>query len=181
MDPIVIGGLAGAVGSVVTALTTQVFAHRTKARELEHAERVSLEQARSDEEKLRDEQRRSGYVALNSEAREFLAALTDLLKAVESDEPRDEERAVLDRARASYRHCYAEAQLALNDEILEVASGVNRSLLDLFGLIKRIDKGRARPGETCESTERKRQEVWVHIGRLRSVMRRDLGISTSQR
>ncbi|MFY7067366.1 hypothetical protein ACOQFV_16045 [Nocardiopsis changdeensis] len=181
MDPIVIGGLAGAVGSVVTALTTQVFAHRTKARELEHAERVSLQQARSDEEKLRDEQRRSGYVALNSEAREFLAALTDLLKAVESDDPRDEERAALDRARASYRHCYAEAQLALNDEILEVASGVNRSLLDLFGLIKRIDKGRGRPGETCESAEAKRQEVWGRIGRLRSVMRSDLGISTSQR
>ncbi|QVJ00790.1 hypothetical protein KGD82_20210 [Nocardiopsis eucommiae] len=177
MDPIVIGGLAGAVGSVVTALTTQVFAHRTKARELEHTERVRLEQERSEDEKMRAEQRRSGYVALNSQAREFLAALTDLLKAVEAQEPRDEEKSTLDRVRSSYRHCYADAQLALSDEILEIASGVNKNLTGLFGLVRRLDIGRPRPGETYEAAERKRQEVWIWLAKLRAAMRADLGVS----
>lgn len=179
VDPIVIGGLAGAIGSVVTALTTQAFAHRTKARELEHAERVGLDRARSEEEKLRAEQRRAGYVALNSQAREFLAALTDLLRVVEEDDPRQEERAALDRARASYRHCYAEAQLALNDEILDAASEVNQSLTTLFGLVKRLDHGKPRSGESSETAERRRREVWGRIGKMRGAMRRDLGVTAS--
>ncbi|OLT24934.1 hypothetical protein BJF83_23500 [Nocardiopsis sp. CNR-923] len=176
MDPIVIGGLAGAIGSVVTAFTTQLFAHRIKAQELKHADRVRLEQQRSEESKLLDEQRRSTYVALNSAAREFHAALTDLLHAVQLDEPRDGEREALEQARSAYRLCYAEAQLSVNDEILEAASQVNRTLTSLFGVVKRLDNGNPRAGDNFDSAEGERQRVWGRIEQLRLLMRSDLGV-----
>jgi hypothetical protein len=176
MDPILIGGLAGAVGSVVTAFTTQLFAHRIKAQELGHADRVRLEQQRYDDDRARMEQRRAGHIALNSAAREFLAALTDLLQAVELDEPRDEERDALERVRAAYRLCYAEAQLSVNDDVLSAASGVNQSLTSLFGLVKRLDNGNLRSGETAEQAASMRKDAWRRLQELRLLMRADLGV-----
>ncbi|MFI6576629.1 hypothetical protein ACIBFB_12575 [Nocardiopsis sp. NPDC050513] len=176
MDPIVIGGLAGAVGSVVTALTTQPFAHRIKAQALRHADHTRLEQQRSEETRAQEEQRRSGYVALNSAAREFLTALTDLLHTVELDEPRDSEREALERTRAAHRLCYAEAQLWVNEDILDAVSEANQSLMGLFGHVKRLDSGNPRAGETLESAEAERQEAWARLVELRLLMRADLGV-----
>ncbi|MFY7064667.1 hypothetical protein ACOQFV_02270 [Nocardiopsis changdeensis] len=176
MDPILIGGLAGAVGSVVTAFTTQLFAHRTKAQELRHAEQVRERQQSSEDSRAEMARRRTGYIALNSAAREYLTALTDLLRALELDEPRDEERGSIERVRAAYRLSYAEAQLSVNDDILGAASKVNRSLSSLFGLVKRLDHGNPRDGETAKLAETRRQDTWVRLQELRLLMRVDLGV-----
>ncbi len=177
VDPIVIGGLAGAIGSVVTAFTTQFFTGRTKAHELRHAELVRERQRRSEESLARQKQLRQGYIALNSTAREFITALTDLLRAAEADEARRDERNALEQARSSFRLCYAEAQLSVNDEVLAEAGRVNRSLMNLFGVTKRLDKGVHRAGESFAIAEAKRQQTWVQLRNLRSVMRADLGVS----
>lgn len=177
MDPIVIGGVAGAIGSVVTAFTTQFFMSRTKAQELRHADLVREWQLRSEESLAQQKQLRQGYIALNSTAREFIAALTDLLRAAEADEARDDERNALEQARSSFRLCYAEAQLSVNDEALAAAGRVNRTLMNLFGVVKRLDKGASRSGESFASAEAKRQQAWTQLRNLRSLMRADLGVA----
>ncbi|MFE1102490.1 hypothetical protein ACFW4K_18385 [Nocardiopsis alba] len=179
MDPIVIGGVAGAIGSVVTALTTQFFMSRTKALELRHADLVDARQRRAEESLARQSQVRRSYVDLNSSARELLATLTDLLRAVEADEVRDDERNALEQARYDYRICYAEAQLSASDEVLTAASSVDKALTNLFGVVKRFDKGISRDGESFRGAEKKRQEIWGRLSTLRSLMREDLGVSGS--
>ncbi|MFC3996283.1 hypothetical protein ACFOVU_10180 [Nocardiopsis sediminis] len=171
------GGAAGAIIGLVTTFMTQFFAGRHQTREFDRADRVRREERQVEEERARDEQKRADYIALNTASRDFLTALTDLLHAVERTESRQEEREALERARGVHRSRYAEAQLRVPDAVLETASSVNRRLMSLFGMVKRLDNGRAHDGDTFETAQPRIQEIWGLLSKLRREMRIDLGVT----
>ncbi|TNM32162.1 hypothetical protein [Streptomyces sedi] len=170
--------IVGVLGTLLSALLTQRAAARATRVELAHAER---ERAREREERERAdarELRRASYVALNQLARAHHRALGTWYEArspgartgVEAEERAPREAA--EKARDELNAAYAEAQLAVSDEVL---TAVSRLVLPLFRIQEALEK-RSSPGEGEDIAEL----MGLASRRLyeaRQVMRRDLGIS----
>lgn len=164
--------VVGVIGTLVSALLTQRAAASSRHRELVHVERLRVR--RSDNEALR-----AGYVALNMAARQYLAALTDQVHALRRAADTDAVRRRLAEARDLHRDVHAEAQMRVPDAILDVASEVNHALNAVYGILKRLDGGTPRPGDSLDAAQAGIDELWERLRVLRRDMRVDLGVSRS--
>jgi len=63
------------------------------------------------------------------------------------------------------------------DGVMAKASTVNRGFGDLYGVLKRLDRGIAEPGESLETAREHMKALWDALWRMRHVMRVDLGIT----
>lgn len=170
--------VVGVVGTLLSALLTQRASDRTKRLELEHADRRRLEDLASQRDQVGVEQRRTAYVALNKAARQHLTALTDHLHVLLRDEDRQESRGQLDEARATHRDCYAEAQLIVPDPVLAVAGSVSKGLSTTYGMIKRLDNGTPRAGDSLEAVQVEIDALWTLLRHMRHQMRTNLGVTS---
>ncbi|MEU6289330.1 hypothetical protein [Streptomyces sp. NPDC046988] len=174
-----IAAVVGVCGTLCATWLTQ----RSARRSLE-AERRSTERLREREERARGEERiqelrRVGYIALNQAARRYFAALTnDLHRLPESESAEHLEE--LDRVRAEYRACYAEAQMVVPDAILTVASAVNRELNQAYGILKRLHGGTPRQQDGPRQVRAHLDAAREILGDLRREMRHDLGITSAR-
>ncbi|KAB8163456.1 hypothetical protein FH609_022010 [Streptomyces sp. 3MP-14] len=189
--------VVGVLGTLLSGLLVQRGALRAKRVELEHAERERAERERAEERAEREraaerEARRASYVALNQRSRMYSRALVDWRNALHAahQDGRDgaggdgdgangdgagevnELRRAAERARDELNVAYAEAQLAISDEVLAAAG----RLVHLLFRVHRVlaDEEPCREGETLELLFRRSSE---RIYEVRQVMRRDLGIS----
>ncbi|MFI8962617.1 hypothetical protein ACIGO8_10905 [Streptomyces sp. NPDC053493] len=162
----------GVAGTLLSAVLTQRAADRGRRRELDRADRRRA--ARDDEAA-----RRSTYVALNMSARHYLAALTDLVHAIRRADGSEGVRRRLEEARDLHRDVHAEAQMRVPDGILDRAGEVNRALNGLYGMVRRLDEGTPRTGDTPDTAQRRIDELWAELRLLRGEMRDELGVSGS--
>ncbi|MFF3264885.1 hypothetical protein ACFYWO_37710 [Streptomyces sp. NPDC002932] len=164
--------VVGVVGTLMSALLTQRAADRSRQREL----------ARAGEMRDRLAQAQglwSCYVALNTSGRHYLAALTDQLRALGREAELPSVRQRLTTARDQHREVYAEAQMRLSDRVLDHAGAVSHGLGAVYGMVRRLDDGLPRPGDSTEAAHEGIEALWVRLREMRREMRADLGVSRS--
>ncbi|WP_330307944.1 MULTISPECIES: hypothetical protein [unclassified Streptomyces] len=162
--------VVGVVGTLLSALLTQRAADRSRQRERERAER--LRERRSEAQELR-----SCYVALNTSARQYLAALTDHVHALGRDEELRSVRQRLAEARDQHRDVYAEAQMRVPERVLELAGGLSHDLGAVFGMVRRLDDGVPRAGDSPVVAKENLDALWGRLREIRREMRAELGAS----
>ncbi|MET8179775.1 hypothetical protein [Streptomyces sp. NPDC005336] len=172
-----VGGVAapvvavvGVVGTLLSALLTQRAADRGRRREQERAEEA-LERSRHAQEL------RSCYVALNTAARQYLAALTDQLHALGRDEDLRAVRQRSTEARDQYREVYAEAQLQVPERVLELAGQLSHDLGAVYGMVRRLDDGVSQAEDSPSAVREGIELLWARLRRMRAEMRAELGVS----
>ncbi|MEU2236785.1 hypothetical protein [Streptomyces vietnamensis] len=165
---IAVAGVAGTLGG---SLLTQRASERAKRREIElvrEHEEVSENLAL----------RRTSYVELNRDARQFTTALSQFLHVMQERRVEEADRAELDEAKRTHRDTYSQAQLIVPDDVLACASAVNKALNRVYGQVKRLDREEPKPGETIATAFGAQAEVWELLKNLRTLMRRDLGVAS---
>ncbi|MBO8202232.1 hypothetical protein JW613_28665 [Streptomyces smyrnaeus] len=161
-----ITAVVGVLGTLFAPVLTQRITARQRVEERAEADRLR-----------RLEERRAAYTAMNRASRQFSTLLKDALHRLRDDVYTDHERTALEEARLDYRDRYAEAQMIVPEHILDASRAVNRVLAGVDAAVKRLDRGRARDGETPDSvrltltTEGDRE-----LAAMRRLMREDLGI-----
>ncbi|WP_309144468.1 hypothetical protein [Streptomyces sp. BR123] len=168
---IAVAGMAGTLGG---ALVTQRAAERAKRRELDLVR---------NQEQTRDDLllRRTCYVELNRDARQFTTALNHHLHRIGEGTVEDADRQALDEAKRAHRDRYSEAQMIAPDEVLAQASAVNQALNAVYGQVKRLDRDSAAgpaAGGALDAAAAAREEIWDLLRDMRAAMRRDLGVSS---
>lgn len=166
--------VVGVVGTLLSALLTQRAADRSRQREQERAERLR-------ERRSAAEERRSCYVALNTVARQYLAALTDQVHALSRDGDLRPARQRLTDARDLHRDVYAEAQMRLPEKVLGIASEVSHALSAVYGSLRRLDDGVPRPGDSPAAAKEDIDALWGRLREMRRAMRADLGADGEDR
>lgn len=170
----------GIGGTLASALLTQRRADRARVLELEHNRQVKDEEREYAARQAEIEARRTCYTALNAGARDYMTVMTNFWHALEAGEVTDDSRLELDRARRDHRLRHAEAQMIVPDAVMEAASTVNRHFGDLYGLLKRLDRGNADQAESLETAQEDIKALWNALWRMRRVMRVDLGITAPE-
>ncbi|MFQ6197231.1 hypothetical protein [Streptomyces sp. NPDC000405] len=173
--------LIGVCGTLAATWLTQRSADRVKQRELEHAEwlRRSDHDERTREAAL--SARRASYVALNTTARQYLTALSDRLHRLRLESLPEGGADEVEECRTAYRESYAEAQMIVPDTVLTVARRSNAALSHVYGLLKRIQNGTVREGDSLESARARIDDARNLLRELREVMRTDLGVTECER
>lgn len=160
--------IVGVVGTLLSALLTQRAADRSRQREQERAE--ELRERRSEAQELS-----SCYVALNTSARQYLAALTDQLHALGREEELRAVRPRLTHARDQYRDVYAEVQMRVPESVLGLVGDITRGLGAVYGMVRRLDDGAPRPGDSPAAVQAGIEALWGRLREMRREMRADLG------
>ncbi|MFH8837064.1 hypothetical protein [Streptomyces sp. NPDC017868] len=166
---IAVAGVAGTLGG---SLLTQRASERARRREIELVrdhEEVSESLAL----------RRTCYVELNRDARQFTTAISRFLHVMQERRVEEADRAELDEAKRAHRDTYSQAQLIVPDDVLSCASAVNKALNRVYGQVKRLDREEPKPGETIAGAFSAQAEVWELLKVLRTLMRRDLGVASA--
>ncbi|MEV5311205.1 hypothetical protein [Streptomyces sp. NPDC052610] len=164
--------VVGVVGTLLSALLTQRAADRGRRREQQRVE--ELWERRSEALELR-----ACYVAVNTAARHYLAALTDVLHALGRETELPSVRQRLTAARDQHREVYAEAQMRLPDRVLGPAATVSHELGALYGMVRRLDDGVPGPGDSPAAVQRDIDALWERLREMRRAMRADLGAARS--
>ena len=180
-----IGGVLIAVlglcGTLTATWLTQRNADGVNRRELDHAE----QQRRAEhEERTREMElsaRRTAYIALDRQSRQYLTALRNRVHALELDPDSTQAVHELDEHRASYRDCYAEAQMIIPDSVLAVARQANQELNQTYGVLKRLQNGVPREGDSTASARDRIDNTRELLHELRHTMRCDLGVTEPSR
>ncbi|MDQ0599329.1 hypothetical protein QF037_003674 [Streptomyces canus] len=71
----------------------------------------------------------------------------------------------------------AEAQMVVPERILEASRAVNEVLAGIDALVKRLDRGRARDGESAVRALLDLKEAEPRLSEMRRLMREDLGVA----
>ncbi|KIX79807.1 hypothetical protein SF12_02250, partial [Streptomyces sp. MBRL 601] len=160
--------VVGVVGTLLSALLTQRAADRSRQRERERAEL-----ARERRGELLEV--RTCYVALNTTTRQYLAALTDQVHALRRDGSGPVRQRLTD-ARDQHRDVYAEAQLRVPDPVLDLAGQLSRELGTVYGMVKRLDAGAPREGDSVTGAQERIDALWRLLREMRRRMRAELGV-----
>ncbi|MCQ8835259.1 hypothetical protein [Streptomyces malaysiensis] len=164
---IAVAGVAGTLGG---SLLTQRASERAKRREIELLR---------DHEEARENLllRRTCYVELNRDARQFTTALNHHLHVMRERSVEETDREALDDAKRAHRDRYSEAQMIAPDEVLVRASEVNQALNKAYGQVKRLEREEPEPGETMATAVQTQAEIWNMLRAMRTVMRHNLGVA----
>ncbi|MFD0140446.1 hypothetical protein ACFVIL_41930 [Streptomyces sp. NPDC127159] len=165
---IAVAGVAGTLGG---SFLTQRASERAKRREIELLR---------DHEEVREKLllRRTCYVELNRDSRQFTTALNHHLHVMRERGVEETDREALDDAKGAHRNRYSEAQMIAPDEVLVRASEVNRALNKVYGQVKRLERQEPAPGETMATAVQAQAEIWDMLRAMRAAMRHDLGVGT---
>ncbi|MCG6499758.1 hypothetical protein [Kitasatospora sp. A2-31] len=164
---IAVTGVAGTLGA---ALLTQRGADRAKRRELELGQ--ALQDAR---ENLA--LRRGCYTRLYRDARQFATALGRHLHVLRDRSPGEDDVRALEEAKDAHRNHWSEALMVAPDAVIAPGDTANQALTRVYGMVKRLEQGDARPGESLQSAAEAQHELWALIKVMRHAMRRDLGVA----
>lgn len=162
--------LAGVAGTLGGSLLTQRGSARARRREIEL---VRAHEETGESRSLR----RTCYVELNRDARQFTTALNRHLHVMRERGVEDSDRDALEEAKSAHRDRYSEAQMIAPDDVLMRASAVNQALNKTYGLIKRLERDAPAPGETMETAAQAQHDIWDLIRAMRTAMRHDLGVT----
>ncbi|MEU5319405.1 hypothetical protein AB0G67_22105 [Streptomyces sp. NPDC021056] len=161
-----ITAVVGVLGTLFAPVLSQRLTSRQRAEEAEVAERRRL-----------FEDRRTAYTAMNRASRQFHTLLKDALHRLRDDVYTDHDREQLEEVRREYRDRYAEAQMVVPERILQASRAVNEVLAGIDAVVKRLDRGRARDGESAVRALLDLKEAEPRLSEMRRLMREDLGVA----
>ncbi|GHI10272.1 hypothetical protein [Streptomyces cellostaticus] len=166
----VIIAVAGVAGTLGGSFLAQRASERAKRREIELVR---------DHEEARENLllRRTCYVELNRDARQFTTALNQHLHVMRERSVEETDREALDEAKRAHRDRYSQAQMIAPDDVLVRASEVNQALNKVYGQVKRLEREEPESGETIATAVRAQAEIWDLLRALRTAMRHDLGVT----
>jgi hypothetical protein len=159
-----------AVVGVLGTLFAPVLSQRLTARQ-------RAEEAQVAEHRRRFEERRDAYTAMNRSSRQFHTLLKDALHRIRDGVYTELERDQLEEARRDYRDRYAEAQMVVPERILDASRSVNQVLAGADAVVKRLDRGLARDGESAEEALVELKAAEARLAAMRRLMRADLGVT----
>ncbi|MGW2491686.1 hypothetical protein ACWCV9_31325 [Streptomyces sp. NPDC001606] len=159
-----------AVVGVLGTLLAPVISER-------RAGRQRAEEAERDGQRRTFEERRRAYTAMNRSSRQFHTLLKDALHRLRDGVYTDRDREQLEDARREYRDHYAEAQMIVPERILEASRAVNRVLAGIDAVLKRLDRGIARGGESAEQALLDLKRAEPLLTAMRRLMRADLKVA----
>jgi type II secretory pathway pseudopilin PulG len=160
-----ITAVVGVLGTLFAPVLSQRLTARQRADEAQLAER-----------RRRFEERRDAYTAMNRASRQFHTLLKDALHRIRDGVYTELERDQLEEARRDYRDRYAEAQMVVPERILDASRSVNQVLAGSDAVVKRLDRGLARDGESAEEALLDLKEAEPRLAAMRRLMRADLGV-----
>ncbi|TPQ19329.1 hypothetical protein [Streptomyces sporangiiformans] len=160
-----ITAVVGVLGTLFAPVLSQRLTARQRAEDAESAER-----------RQRFEERRTAYTAMNRSSRQFHTLLKDALHRIRDGVYTGQDRDQLEEARRDYRDRYAEAQMIVPERILEASRAVNHVLAGTDAVVKRLDRGMAREGESPERALVDLKEAEPALSAMRRLMREDLGV-----
>ncbi|MEV4999099.1 hypothetical protein [Streptomyces niveus] len=166
--------VVGCAGTLLSALLTQRAADHSRQHEQERAELAR--QRHVDIRELR-----ACYVGLNTAARQYLAALTDQVHALSRGDDMSVVRQRLTEARDQHRDVYAEAQLRVPEQVLDLAGEVSRELGIVYGMVRRLDDGLAYEGDSVVVVQERIDVLWHRLREVRREMRVELGVPRAPR
>ncbi|GGV65506.1 hypothetical protein GCM10010294_18090 [Streptomyces griseoloalbus] len=158
-----------AVVGVLGTLFAPVLSQRLTARQ-------RAEEALMSERRARFEERRGAYTAMNRASRQFHTLLKDALHRLRDGVYTEHDRDQLEEARLDYRDRYAEAQMIVPERILDASRAVNEVLARTDAVVKRLDRQRAREGESADHALLGLKEAESRLSAMRRLMREDLGV-----
>ncbi|MER6181284.1 hypothetical protein [Streptomyces sp. NPDC001652] len=161
-----ITAVVGVLGTLFAPVLSQRLTSRQRAEEAEVAEHRRL-----------FEDRRTAYTAMNRASRQFHTLLKDALHRLRDDVYTDHDREQLEEVRREYRDRYAEAQMVVPERILNASRAVNEVLAGIDAVVKRLDRGRARDGESAARALLDLKEAEPRLSEMRRLMREDLGVA----
>jgi hypothetical protein len=167
--------IVGVLGTLASALVTQMLSMRSKRGEIDEQRRQRIEERDAERERTEFKDRRDSCIALNMAGRHFRQALKNCLF-----EGVDKRGLELEEARQAFTSRYGEAQMILSDAVLSVASVASGRLAKAYGKVKASQQPGASP---LGPSERKELEDFLDHGvgpvlrQLRHDMRRDLGVA----
>ncbi|MEU9911705.1 hypothetical protein [Streptomyces sp. NPDC051001] len=161
-----ITAVVGVLGTLFAPVLSQRLTSRQRAEEAEVAEHRRL-----------FEDRRTAYTAMNRASRQFHTLLKDALHRLRDDVYTDHDREQLEEVRREYRDRYAEAQMVVPERILQASRAVNEVLAGIDAVVKRLDRGRARDGESAARALLDLKEAEPRLSEMRRLMREDLGVA----
>lgn len=161
-----ITAVVGVLGTLFAPVLSQRLTSRQRAEEAGLAERRRL-----------FEDRRAAYTAMNRASRQFHTLLKDALHRLRDDVYTDHDREQLEEVRREYRDRYAEAQMVVPERILQASRAVNQVLAGIDAVVKRLDRGRARDGESAVQALLDLKEAEPRLSEMRRLMREDLGVA----
>ncbi|MFF9602490.1 hypothetical protein ACF1GY_09435 [Streptomyces sp. NPDC014684] len=157
------GTLGGTLGGAV-------LSQRANREQNERADRQRAEERHDQAQQAR----RDLYARLNTTARAYRVAARDAVRAAERGE--DVEPITLDAAKEAWAEEYAQAQMALEKDVLEVASALNRALEVGYSVVKQL------PSSPDLDRAYNRAKAWFSgplshgVYLLRVTLRHDLGV-----
>ncbi|MFJ6743660.1 hypothetical protein ACIQOU_32915 [Streptomyces sp. NPDC091279] len=166
--------VVGVAGTLTSALLTQRSATRSKAMELEHAERENRLTQLLAEERRVEEMRRACYVSLNQLARRFHSVMFVYHRACKKGPPSEAQELALQEARVAYQGIYSEAQMLVPGLVMREAHATNASLMAVYELLKGTEH--ATPENPPEDLEGQLSSASRSLSLLRKSLRSDLGL-----
>lgn len=165
---------------------TQWIAARTKQQEFTMQRQQRLEERDEAQRRRVFEERRSVYAALHTAARRYTQQLRAYLHMLATGSVAADSRSELEKARQAYRDLYSEGQMSFPDKVAEAAIVLNEALGRAYGIIRQLENGHelvansdGQPGTIEEMQEYCRETLYDLIGKLRQLMREDLGVTGS--
>lgn len=127
----VIVASVGVLGTLASAVITQVLAQRAESRRSDREEQGRIRDQQASEDQRKIDQLRNCYVQLNANDRHYRDAMLAYAYALKSG-PGEAEAAEVRTARRAQRDTRAEAQLVASDAVLKIESRVNAQLATAY-------------------------------------------------
>ncbi|MEV5574853.1 hypothetical protein AB0L06_32865 [Spirillospora sp. NPDC052269] len=168
----------GVVGTLSSALLSQRLSQSSKLKELEHQERMRGEERAAEDEQRRLVELRTCLVNLNAADRQYRDAMLAYAHSLREDDATEAEKEEVAEARRAQRDARAEAQLLASERILDAERTVSRGLQIAYGLLKKVERGRASSvrDEQLAQLFQSLAGVMDGLTHMRGIMRQELGI-----
>ncbi|MET8021393.1 hypothetical protein [Streptomyces decoyicus] len=170
--------VVGVIGTLTSAIFTQLLSQRAKVRELEHTERQQRAERAAAEAQSKTDQLRRCYVQLNANDRNYRDALLAYAYALKAGSPGEAEAVDVATARRAQRDARAEAQMMVSEEVLEAEGRVASDLTRAYRRLKQIESESDRGLREAQLEEiiNLLDHVIPMLSRARVLMRMDLGV-----
>ncbi|MEU3551633.1 hypothetical protein [Streptomyces longwoodensis] len=170
--------IVGVVGTLASAVITQVLAQRAEAQRSEREKLVRLAELQASEDQRKIDQLRSCYVQLNAQDRRYRDAMLAYAYALRSGSVGAEAEAEeVNVARRAQRDTRAEAQLVGSDAVLRIESRVNAQLTVAY---RRLMNAADQPSSEARQTELNQvikllDAIIAQQGHVQALMRLEVG------
>ncbi|MET9256833.1 hypothetical protein [Streptomyces sp. NPDC003717] len=168
--------VVGVCGTLLSGILVHRGAIRSKALELDHAERQRREDRLVAAGRESAAERKAAYREFNQRLRQFHQVLWNDHLALGTGQAAPDRTRERDEPRHALRDVYAEVQIVVPDQVLAAGGGLVHRLNHIHRLLAQHEQGTA-ADETPDQIKERLLSASEALYEVRQTMRRDLGVS----